>query len=367
MGCFSGSSNFDNDLDSQSLILNNEAVDKILSSTPERNKISLEELEKYFKNNPEISSLDIQDKVLLVFKWITNNISFDCETYMYTFQNRNGMNCLNLEEIYSEGKGISHDFSNLFLNILSAIDSNIETFLIKGYNKNIIYKFGTEIKEQNHEWLAVKINHRWYLVDPTFGAGYFIYKDKILKFIKDYNPFYLFIHPQYLIKTNFPEDELWQLNSKKMKKDNFYKLPIYKSNFFKLGFKSVEPEEGNLIIEKQGKIVISFQKNIDIKNIYLNGKLSYKEKNNSKEEHNAILINKNDDHFEILFYINKNNEYKLTLFAINSISDKNNFKEIVVFKINKNNNKDNNKDGNNIQNQNNFYPTIYDKFLINLE
>ena len=137
MGCFSGSSNFDNDLDSQSLILNNEAVDKILSSTPERNKISLEELEKYFKNNLEISSLDIQDKVLLVFKWITNNISFDCETYMYTFQNRDGMNCLNLEEIYSEGKGISHDFSNLFLNILSSIDSNIETFLIKGYNKNI--------------------------------------------------------------------------------------------------------------------------------------------------------------------------------------------------------------------------------------
>ena len=167
-----------------------------------------------------------------------------------------------------------------------------------------------------------------------------------------------------MIKTNFPEDELWQLNSKKIKKDNFYKLPIYKSNFFKLGFKSVEPEEGNLIIEKQGKIIISFQKNIDIKNIYLNGKLSYKEKNNSKEEHNAILINKNDDHFEILFYINKNNEYKLTLFAINSISDKNNFKEIVVFKINKNNNTDINKDGNNIQNQNNFYPTIYDKFIL---
>ena len=369
MGCSSSLFNNNIDSDDQTLLLNNEIIDKILDSTPKRDKISLEELEKYFKNNPEILSLNIQDKALLVYKWISQNFIFDSQAFMDNFKNKEEINCLALEEIFSEGKGVSHDFSSLFLDIFSAIEPKVETFLIKGYTKNILYKFGTEFKSTNHEWIAIKINHRWKFIDPTFGSGYFTYNDKKLEFIQNYNPFYLFTPPQLFIKTNFPNEEFWQLNSIKMKINKFYQLPVYKSNFFKLGFKSVEPEEGNLIVEKEGKIVINLQKDIDFKNIFINGKMSYKEKDKSKQEENTILIVKKENYFEIFFYINKNIEYKLTLFGINTNNDKDQFREIVVFKINKNditinNNPDINKDKNNIKTEDKFYPTIFDKFIL---
>ena len=74
MGC--SSSVFKNNPETQnfSLSLNNDIVDKILTSVPERNKTSLEKLTNFFKSQSKLYSLTDPDKILLVYKWISNNI-----------------------------------------------------------------------------------------------------------------------------------------------------------------------------------------------------------------------------------------------------------------------------------------------------
>ena len=370
MGC--SSSVFKNNPETQnfSLSLNNDIVDKILTSAPERIKTSLEELTNFFKSQSKLYSLTDPDKILLVYKWISNNIIFDCEDYINILKKKEDMNYLAQEEIFSEGKTTSHGYSTLFITILSGIDEKIEVKLIKGYVKNFIYKYGMEYDEPNHEWLAVNISNRWHLVDPAFGSGYCNYINKKLVFIPYYNKFYCFPPPELFIKTHFPEDQKYQFISKKIKIDTFYKYPIYKTNFFNFGFKSVKPEEVILNVEKEGKIIINLQKDIDINNLFLSGKMSYKENNKIKTEENTILIEKKENFFEVFFYVNKNYEYKLTIFGINSINDKDDFKELVIYKIIKNNNEENN-----ITNENNkkndinnndskYFPTIFDKFSL---
>ena len=331
--------------------LNNDIIDQILSSTPDREKSSLEDLIKYFKS--QSSNLTVQDKIFLVFKWISNNISFNCDDYINKLKNKEDMDILAQEEIYSEGKATSHEFSTLFITILTEIDQNIETKLIIGYIKDFRYKFGFEYQEPNHEWVGVKIYGTWYLVDPTLGAGYCIFSDKKLQFIKDFNSFYCFPKPNNFIRTNFPNEENNQFLSKKISINNFYNMPVYKSNFFKYGFKFVEPEEGILNIEKEGKIIINLQNDVDIKNIFLSGKMTYKVNNKSKKEENLILIEKRKNLFEVYFYINKNIEYKLTLFGVSLNNGIENSQEIVIFKIVKkiNNYNINIDDKNNIDNQ----------------
>lgn len=367
MGCLSSlfydNMNYDNN---NPLKTNNEIIDKILSSAPERNKTTLKELIKYFNSQSESLSLTEQDKVLLVYKWIANNISFDCERFMNNLKNKDDVNYLAQEEIFSLGKGINHDYSSLFETILSEIDSTIKIYIIEGYIKDFLYKYGKEYDEPNHEWIAVKINFRWHLLDPMFGAGYYTYSNKILKFISDYNPFYFFPNPNIFIKTHFPKEEKWQLIPKKIKINDFYKIPIIKNNFYKLGLKSIVPEEGILNINKEGKITINFQKSTDITNLFINVKMSYKEDNKSKNLKNSILVEKRETFFNVYFYINKNIEHKLTIFGTNSNNNNDeDFKELVVYKIiNKNNSNDNVNTINNDNLNSNYFPTFFDKYIL---
>ena len=326
---------------SLTLDMNNEIIDKILSLAPERTKTSLEELTHFFKSQSKLNSLTNQNIIKLVYKWISNNITFDCEDYLDKLKNKDDMNYLSQEEIFSEGETTSHGYVTLFITILSDIDEKIETKIIKGYVKNFLYKYGIEFEAPNHEWIMVNINNRWYLVDPTFGAGYCTYTHKKLVFTHYYNNFYCFTPPELFIKTHFPEEEKYQLNSKKINIDMFYKLPIYKTNFFNFGFKSAQPEEGTLNIEKEGKIIINLQKDIDINNLFLSAKMSYKDNNVTKTVENSILIEKKENGFEIMFFVNRNFIYKLTIFGINSLNDKDDFKELLVYKIIKKNNEEN--------------------------
>ena len=364
MGCLSSLSFFcdeKNINDNIDLSINKEIVDNILKSAPERNKSSFEELSKYLKTQFQLLSLTKQDITFLVYKWIANNITFDCEKYIENYKNKEDIECLAQEEIFSEGKGITHDFTSLFITILSDIDPSIETVVIKGYIKDILYKIGKEFKGTNHEWLAVKINNRWNLVDPILGAGYFTYKNnnnEKMVFINDYSEYYFFTKPDMFIRSHFPETEVWQLVAKKMTLNNFYNLPLYKSHFFRLGFKSIEPNEAIIKVNKEGKIIVNLEKDADISNLFINAGISYKEDNKSINENNSILVEKRNTCFVVFFYVNKNIEHKLTIYGINTANNeangnKEDFKELVKMKI-----INENKNINNILKTNNTTETI---------
>jgi transglutaminase/protease-like cytokinesis protein 3 len=45
--------------------------------------------------------------------------------------------------------------------------SGIQSYIIEGYTK----QYG-KVSSLAHAWTAAKINNKWYVFDPTWGAGY---------------------------------------------------------------------------------------------------------------------------------------------------------------------------------------------------
>jgi transglutaminase/protease-like cytokinesis protein 3 len=61
----------------------------------------------------------------------------------------------------------------------------------------------------NHAWNAVLIDHKWYLVDPTWASGYT--NRAVTKFTRKRNDFYYLTPAEDFILDHYPDDPQWQL------------------------------------------------------------------------------------------------------------------------------------------------------------
>jgi len=43
---------------------------------------------------------------------------------------------------------------------------------VSGYAKGYGYYQGKQFESTDHAWIAFQIDEQWYLMDPTWGAGY---------------------------------------------------------------------------------------------------------------------------------------------------------------------------------------------------
>ena len=90
-----------------------------------------------------------------------------------------------------------------------------------------------------------------------------------------------------------------------------------KSDFFTLGFSSIDPDYTFNEVKEKGKIVLYFEKHKEINNNNLRvmAKLYLIDNGNNKEIPNSILEIRKNDNFEINYIINKKGEYKLKIFG----------------------------------------------------
>ena len=291
----------------------NDKINNILEKAPKRINSNLDEFTKYLIDNTKL--LNDLEKAYLLFNWIGNNIEYDYEGLL-----NNTFTC-EINNVFKIGKTVCSGYSRLFRHFANNIDLITENILCyaKGlYFDNDLKKLEKKL-DSNHEYNAVKLNNKWYLIDSTWGAGY-ISGDA---FKKNYNPYYFCISPELLINSHFPLNENWQLLEKPLNYKQFFSALSFRPRFFEDGFYKVEPNKviNNCSI---GKNKLRIYKNNE-KDIELSVKIYKLEENpNLTSDYlqigdkkyplylsNKTNLNKADNYYEYEYELKEKGEYYL--------------------------------------------------------
>lgn len=159
------------------------------------------------------------ERVRAIFIWIAFNIEFDIENMFDTSIHEPSEEKI-LNTIKTR-RGICEDYALLFHRLCTEI--GIKSYIIKGYTKQ-----NDEINNIPHSWNAAFVNEKWYLFDPTWGAGFV--KDR--KFEKKLNSTYFMIEPSKMIKTHMPYDYLWQFMEHPFSAQDFEDGYRWSDNFY---------------------------------------------------------------------------------------------------------------------------------------
>ena len=220
---------------------NYEKIDAHALAAPASAEQSVESLAAYLIGPAK----NEREKARAIFRWICQNINYDLGSY---FTGRLGST--NSSDVLKSRSSVCSGYSDLFSAL--AGEAGLETVEIRGYGKGYSYRPGLRFAgPYNHAWNAVKINGSWYLMDPTWGAGYLGRDGKYHRCFDDH---YFMTPPDRFIFDHLPEEESWQLLDRPLSKTEFEDLVYVESDLFNLGLKVIER---NGSISAEGEVNLS--------------------------------------------------------------------------------------------------------------
>ena len=259
------------------------------------------------KKAKENYSFNEAESAYFVFKWIKQNIEFDCN-FPSEANNDNDVNT------YNKGEGSYFGISKLFMKMCEMLGLEVE--YIKGYTFTILYFNSLRLGDKvNYVWNSVKIDNNYYLIDAAKRenclTNRFIFnEDK-----------YFCPRPEAFIRLYFPQDSQWQLLPETIDLDQFLSFGTLFSGFFKLGFKSISPDKALLNITKAFKVtLINENPNIEISCYSLDSLLSYRE----------YLVSNIKGKIEIDFIMKIKGKSLIQICASNNNSSSENIAEYII-------------------------------------
>ena len=155
-----------------------------------------------------------------IYYWVTHNIKGDYsrmeENIYYRNKFSNNNDALEdwhrlykktiFDNLIKNKKTVCTGYSYLVQQLSKQVD--IEIQIINGYTP--LNKRSTKKKDiPSHSWIAVKLNNKWYLCDPTWAAGYTDLDNYV--FIYDYDNSYFLQNPIDFAKDHTPITVKWTL------------------------------------------------------------------------------------------------------------------------------------------------------------
>lgn len=150
-----------------------------------------------------------EDRIRAIFSWIAFNIAYDTDNMFNVDINETDQD--KIFKALKNKRGICENYSLLFDTLCCNV--GIQAEIIQGYTKQ-----NDIVDNLPHSWNAANINNKWYLFDPTWGAG----GVKDGKFTKQLNDRYYKVESSEMIKTHMPFDYLWQ----------FLEYPVNTAEFY---------------------------------------------------------------------------------------------------------------------------------------
>ncbi|MBR6251519.1 MAG: hypothetical protein IKR17_10060 [Bacteroidales bacterium] len=159
------------------------------------------------------------DKCKAIYKWITENITYDPNSIANT-----------ADFCYNMKKGTSNGFCDLFYHLAntvgvssSIVTGNLKDF--KGMSKGI------------HMWIAADVGRKApILIDPTLGAGFL--KNKT--FVRSTNMQWFDVDPYKMIFTHLPHALRFQMVDDQVLYSQFEALTAFEPSMFSNGMKASE-------------------------------------------------------------------------------------------------------------------------------
>jgi transglutaminase/protease-like cytokinesis protein 3 len=193
---------------------------------------------------------DLQ-KVTAIFRWITDNISYNVRaiaryraSYIYEEPDDTGMiiKPLNLrvaETVLKRKMAVCDGYSRLFKTLCD--NAGIPCEVITGYART-----GWDRREtgfaSNHTWNAVYFDSAWHLLDVTWASGYINYHGD--EFTHRYDDRYFLTPPAQFVQDHYPEDVRWTLLKDPPVLYEFNRSPLRYIGYIKTGIHSFQPSRG---------------------------------------------------------------------------------------------------------------------------
>ena len=171
------------------------------------------------------------EKARVIYRWITNNISYDEDTGKKIEQGINtGLPDEGAAAVFSRRNGVCAGYSNLFKQMCDY--AGLQSVYVSGWGKvDYAYLAATSYKK-DHAWNAVQINGVWSLIDATWGAGY---SDDNGTFVKAFDDFWFVTPPEEFVYTHCPADSKWQLLQTPYSASAIAQHPLVNAAFFEYG------------------------------------------------------------------------------------------------------------------------------------
>ena len=172
-------------------------IEEQARSIPESNCVSVMALSSYIKQNFATDSA----RVRAIYVWITDHISYDVDAMLAKgSMTTTTVPLPSADEILTRRSGVCQGYTDLFVALSKAC--GINAVRVGGYTKRT-----GEVSSLAHAWVALKLNGKWQLFDPTWGAG-FVRNEK---FVKRFSDNFYNVAPEKFIEQHMPFDPLYQL------------------------------------------------------------------------------------------------------------------------------------------------------------
>lgn len=192
-----------------------------------------------------------RDKVASIFRWITDNISYNIRPY-YNAAHSSAKNLYDDDtgalkplservaiDVLKKRIALCDGYARLFKTLCDY--AGIRSEVITGYADGGIGHRRMKFTS-NHRWNAVYLDSSWHLLDATWAAGYITYSSN--DFIQQYNNRYFLTPAEDFIRDHYPEDLQWTLLAKPPAVSEFKHSPFKNNAFIKNKIDSYKPQSG---------------------------------------------------------------------------------------------------------------------------
>ena len=174
----------------------------------------------------------VLDRHWLIYSWVAMNIEYDTGSY---FSGKYGDQ--SPEAVFRARKGVCAGYGNLYQHLCNTMQ--LSCHVVGGFSKGFGFEDRIDAPTRtDHAWNAVDIDGRWYLVEPTWGAGH-LTEEKA--FERRFNPYYFLPRPDEMIYHHLPEAEKWQLLRSPIKMSHFMQISHLRPVYFAYRMELVSP------------------------------------------------------------------------------------------------------------------------------
>ena len=215
--------------------------------------------------------LNNAETAFLIFKWLTDNIKYDCYNVVHDRQAVEHK----APGTFKTGVGVCSGYSLIFEMWGKAL--GLDAIYVVGYSKalNDIGTYSTQIL---HAWNIVKIDGVQYLIDSTWGAG----GCNGDQYVKKYKEIFFCQNPEHFIRRHYPmQNSNYQLLNTVVSTKKFANMVVLSNDFYENGFKTISPNNAIFTMKGSYNIDLTFEKGKDYS---IGGKWGYNNGNQFVEE-----------------------------------------------------------------------------------
>ena len=209
------------------------------------------------------------EKFRAIFRWITDNISYDYKLYLeivahdakrqYNKKARSRlaqrMSKKNLRHLFFRKKAVCSGYATLLEYMCDL--AGIECVFISGHARTYDVTNG----RPNHAWNAVKLGTKWYLCDVTWASGGV--DSDTQRFVKDYDNIYFLTDPSLFIGNHYPVEKRWSLLKDPLSLNDFFQSTFKGHGFIQNKINTYSPDKGTVRVKLADTFQVRFTSNAD--------------------------------------------------------------------------------------------------------